>query len=338
MKIPYTHQEKPIFLAPMAGYTNLPFRIIAKAMGADVVITEMISAKGLYYGDKKTKTLMQTVEGEKPVGLQIFGHEIPILTHVVQKELNKTTFDFIDFNAGCPAPKIVKNNEGAALMKNPQLLCEILQALVDVSEKPVSVKMRIGWEQGSITLLPIVEKLQKIKLASICIHGRSRDAFYSGTANWDIIQEAVALSEIPIVLNGDITTGPLAAKAFEETGCAGIMVGRGAIGYPFIFQEIKDNLSGKTPRRISPKQRLETAMTHARLIDLLDYPEGAVKEMRRHLVAYTKSLPHSTTLRQALFDTQTSDDIEKTLKAYASDVLGLTLEIQKDWINQYRSI
>jgi len=334
MNIPYVDQEKPIYLAPMAGYTNLPFRIIAKTMGADVLLTEMISAKGLYYGDKKTKTLMQTVESEKPVGVQIFGHEIPILTHVVKKELNETAFDFIDFNAGCPAPKIVKNQEGAALMKKPQLLCDLLKALVDVSEKPVTVKMRIGWDQESINVLSIIEKLQKINLASICIHGRSRDAFYSGHADWAIIKKAVALSDIPIVLNGDITTGTLAAKAFEETGCAGIMIGRGAIGNPFIFQEIKETLSGSLHQPVLPEHRLETAVAHAQLIELLDYPEGAVKEMRRHLVAYTKSLPHSASLRQAIFKTQTTVDIEDTLKTYAQDVLGLTLKIKTIESNQ----
>ncbi len=328
MKIPYIHTEKPVYLAPMAGYTNLPFRVIAKAMGADVVLTEMVSAKGLYYGDKKTKTLMQTLECEKPVGLQIFGHEISILTHVVKKELNNTTFDFIDFNAGCPAPKIVKNGEGAALMKKPDMLTDLLKALIDVSEKPVSVKLRTGWDETSINILSLVEKLQKINLAAICIHGRSREAFYSGTADWGIIREAATISDIPVILNGDVTTGDLASKAFDKTGCAGIMIGRGAIGNPFIFREIKEALSGKARQPLSFEKRLETAVAHARLIERLDYPTAAVKEMRRHLVAYTKNMPRATTLRQALFKTTTTEDIEDTLTTYAFNVLGLSLNIK----------
>ncbi|MDO4289430.1 MAG: tRNA dihydrouridine synthase DusB [Eubacterium sp.] len=309
--------ENPVFLAPMAGYTNLPFRLMAKKFGAGAVFSEMISAKGLYYKDKKTAELMLTTEDEAPAGLQLFGSEPDILAEVVKKYINPLPFALLDFNAGCPAPKIVKNGEGSALMKNPALLGKIVKTLKSVSTKPVVVKTRIGWDEDSVNILEIAEVIEEAGADAHTIHGRTRSAFYSGQADWEIIAEVKRRSQgIPIILNGDIDSGPRAKEAFETTGCDAVMVGRAAVGNPFIFKEINDYLKTGETSVQTPQERVQTALEHTELLGLMPRESAVVKEMRKHLAAYTKGLKNATQLRGEIFKVLTRSDISALLRAY----------------------
>lgn len=312
-----------IFLAPMAGYTNLPFRLIAKKFGAGAVFSEMISGKGLYYRDKKTAELMLTCQQEAPAGIQLFGSEPEILSEVVAKYINPTEFAFLDFNAGCPAPKIVKNGEGSALMKNPKLLGDVVRAIKRVSSKPVIVKTRIGWDDQNINVREVAEIIQEAGADAHTIHGRTREAFYSGVADWKVIGEVKKTSKIPIILNGDIDSGEKALQAFEMTGCDAVMVGRASVGNPFIFREINHFLDkGETLPPPTPEERIQTAMDHVELVDMMKRPEAAVKEMRKHLAAYTKGLKNATDLRNEIFKVCTKEDVVTLLNEYMKENYG----------------
>ncbi|WKY43970.1 tRNA dihydrouridine synthase DusB [Eubacteriaceae bacterium ES2] len=294
----------PLFLGPMAGYTNLPYRIMVKSFGADAVVTEMISAKGLYYKDYKTADLMVTDPLEAPVGLQIFGSDPEILGFVTKEYLNPTSFDFLDFNAGCPAPKITKNGEGSALLKNPDLLYEVVAALVKNSQKPVTVKTRIGWDDGSINILELAQGIEAAGADVLFIHGRTREAYYSGQANWEIIGQVKKKIKIPVVLNGDISSGPTAQKALEQTGVDGLMIGRAAIGNPFIFREVSHFLkTGQELMAPTPEERLKAALEHIERLSCLKDEEAGIREMRKHLAAYIKGMSHATNLRDTIFRT-----------------------------------
>lgn len=309
--------DNRLFLAPMAGYTNLPFRLMAKKFGADAVFSEMISAKGLYYKDKKTAELMLTSQDEVPAGIQIFGSETDILEEVVTTYINPTNFAFLDFNAGCPAPKIVKNGEGSALMKNPEKLGEIVSALKKASRKPVIIKTRIGWDDDTINVREVAEIIEKAGADAHTIHGRTREAFYSGTADWKLIADVKKHSGIPIILNGDVNSGDKAVEAFETTGCDAIMVGRASIGNPFIFREIKQQLeTGLKIPKPTPEEKIKTAIEHVELVSLTKKPEIAIKEMRKHLAAYTKGLKNATVMRNEIFKLTTRDEVLEMLNSY----------------------
>jgi tRNA-dihydrouridine synthase len=235
LKIGDVSIETPLFLGPMAGYTNLPYRLIAKEFGAGVVFSEMISGKGLYYKDHKTADLMLTCEKEAPAGIQLFGSDPEILAQVVRDDINITDYAFLDFNAGCPAPKITKNGEGSALLKTPALFFKVVRALAQASEKPLIVKTRIGWDEQNINIRAIAEGVEQAGAAALTIHGRTREAYYSGQADWGMIAEVKKNAGIPIILNGDINSGEAAQRALEETGVDGLMVGRAAMAIPLFF-------------------------------------------------------------------------------------------------------
>ena len=302
LKIGNVAISNPLFLGPLAGYTSLPFRLIAREHGAGVVFTEMISGKGLYYKDHKTAELMMTAKVEEPAGIQIFGSDPDILGEVVEKYINATDFAFLDFNAGCPAPKVTKNGDGSALLKTPALLYQVVKALAKASDKPLIVKTRIGWDDATINIREIAAGIEEAGAAAITIHGRTREAFYSGKANWDIIGEVKRNAGIPIILNGDINSGETAQKALEMTGADGLMVGRAAIGNPFVFNEISHYLkTGEILPKPTPQQRIGVTLKHLELLSLLKNEEAGLREMRKHLAAYTKGLKHATTLRNELF-------------------------------------
>ncbi|MBI4855403.1 MAG: tRNA dihydrouridine synthase DusB [Acetobacterium woodii] len=302
LKIGDVSIETPLFLGPMAGYTNLPFRLIAKEFGAGVVFSEMISGKGLYYKDHKTADLMLTCKAEAPAGIQLFGSDPDILAEVVSNYINATDYAFLDFNAGCPAPKITKNGEGSALLKTPELFFAVVRALAKASEKPLIVKTRIGWDDASINIREIAEGVEEAGAAALTIHGRTREAYYSGQANWDIIAEVKKNAGIPIILNGDINSGEAAKKALETTGVDGLMVGRAAIGNPFIFREIIHYLkTGEVLEKPLSEEKVQVALKHIELLALLKNEDAGLKEMRKHLAAYTKGLHHATAIRNELF-------------------------------------
>lgn len=306
--------ETPLFLGPMAGYTNLPFRLIAKEFGAGVVFSEMISGKGLYYKDHKTADLMLTCNEEEPAGIQLFGSDPDILGEVVETTVNATNYAFLDFNAGCPAPKITKNGEGSALLKTPELFLKVVRALAEASKKPIIVKTRIGWDDESINIRELAEGIEAAGASALTIHGRTREAYYSGKANWNIIAEVKKNAGIPIILNGDINTGGAAKEALETTGVDGLMVGRAAIGNPFIFREINHYLkTGEELEKPTAVEKIQVALKHIELLALLKNEVAGLREMRKHLAAYTKGLHHATTIRNELFKAQDKETVIRLL-------------------------
>ena len=316
----FNFQKKPVFLAPMAGYTDLPFRLFSKKFGADVVTTEMVSAKGLYYGDQKTAKLLATDAEEAPAGAQIFGNDPDIISRVIEEKLNGTAFDFIDFNAGCPAPKIVKNHDGSALLKDLGRLSDIVKAMTDASIKPVTVKLRLGWDAEHIVVDEAVKRIEDAGAAAVFIHGRTREMFYSGKADWDAIARVKAEVSIPVILNGDITCGADALRAFEQTGCDGIMIGRAAVGNPFIFREVKAALLGKPYQPASDAEKLTAAIDHLESVRMTSDHPAAIRAMRKQLVAYTKGIPGSAALRTAIFKEEDGQKLVDLLKKHRDNL------------------
>lgn len=308
--------EDKLILAPMAGYTDLPFRLLAQEYGADASISEMVSAKGLYYKDKKTEHLLMSVPEEKNYGIQIFGSEPQILAyaagHLCERRRDPDDpldFDFIDFNAGCPAPKIVKNGDGSALIQNPKLLGECVEAIVKASDVPVSMKTRKGFLRGENFAGKLAEIGESAGASAVTIHGRTRTEYYSGQADYDAVADAVAAVDIPVILSGDIRN-PQDAKRAMETGAASLMIGRGAVGAPWVFDQIKSgtDFAGGRNIEITPEERVRAALRHIDLTLAYNFGRYAMVEMRKHLAAYTKGLPNASKLRQEIFKVTTPEE------------------------------
>lgn len=301
MKIGNFKTENNIFLAPMAGVTDKTFRRICKRYGAGLVYSEMISAKGLHYNDKKTEELMDIAYDEHPCAIQIFGSEPQIMAEAVEKVI-KTGTEIIDINMGCPAPKIVNNGDGSALMKNPKLMGEIVRAVSSVSKIPVTVKMRIGWDDDCINAVEAAKILEDNGAAAITVHGRTRKSFYSGKANWDIIRDVKAAVKIPVIGNGDIWMAQDAKNLFEYTGCDAVMVARGAQGNPFIFKQINELLeNGKVSYYPTVKEKLSQAMEHAQMLAEEKGEKRGVCEVRKHIAWYIKGVSGASKLKTEIF-------------------------------------
>ena len=300
MKIGNIDIEHPVFLAPMAGVTDLPYRILVKEMGCGLLYTEMISARGLFYNNDNTSRLMDISEKEQPISLQIFGSQPEIMGEIAHR-LNKLPFQILDINMGCPTPKIVKNGDGSALMKNPKLVGEIIKAVVKATTKPVTVKIRKGWDQDQINGREIALIAQEAGAKAVAIHGRTREEFYSGKADWDIIRDVKKELRIPIIGNGDVDSPESAKRMFEYTGCDAIMIGRAAQGNPWIFKRINHYLNtGELLARPSPEEIISMIFRHLEM--LIDYKgeKVAIREMRKHIAWYTRGLKNSTILRGEL--------------------------------------
>lgn len=310
MKIGNVEIKNNVFLAPMAGITDLAYRLICKEFGAGLVYTEMISAKGIYYNDEKTKLLTQIDEKERPVAIQIFGSDADIMADVAKKMSKKA--DILDINMGCPAPKVVKNDDGSKLMLNPALIDEITYKVVKNSTVPVTVKIRKGWNDENVNAVEIAKILEKNGVSAVAVHGRTREQFYSGIADWDIIKKVKESVNIPVIGNGDIIDIDSANKMIEYTGCDAIMVGRAALGKPWIFKEIIEQ------NKIDMKQD-ELYKIIKKHYDLLSELKGeyiAVREMRKHISWYIKGLPLATQIRNQINMLESKDEVLELLYMY----------------------
>lgn len=308
--------ENNIFLAPMAGVTDLPFRLMCREYGCGLVYSEMVSAKGLYYKDKKTGALMKLDEKEKPAAIQIFGSEPDIIASVIP-QVEAVGADIIDINMGCPTPKIVNNGDGSALMKNPKLAGKVIKAAVDASSVPVTVKFRTGWDSGSINVCELAKIAEANGAKAVTVHGRTREQFYSGRADWEIIKEVSRSVKIPVIGNGDIFCAEDALKMFEETDCGAVMIGRGAQGNPFLFTQIQELIkTGKVSFFPTYKDKIECAK---KLLVELVAEKGenrGVKEARKHIAWFIKGLAGSAQVKTNIFKLTKEEDVLDTLDKY----------------------
>lgn len=321
MKIGNLELKNNIILAPMAGITDLSFRVICKEMGAGLVFTEMISAKGIYYGDKNTEQIAQIDPRERPVAMQIFGSDPSIMANIVENNLNKREdIDIIDINMGCPAPKIVKNMDGCALMKEPKLAREIMSSVVRVSNKPVTIKFRKGWDHNNINGVDIAKIAEEEGISAITVHGRTRDMFYSGEADWDFIREVKQSVSIPVIGNGDIFEPEDGINMLKHTNCDGIAIGRGAMGNPWLFKRILNLMEGKEDFVPTIDERIELAM---RQLDMVCQHKGdvvGVKEMRKHLSWYLKGMKESNEVKNLINKMDDKEEIKQLLKRYRDKI------------------
>ena len=296
----------------MAGVTDLPFRVICKKYGAGLVYSEMISAKGLYYNDKKTADLMRFDLMEHPAAIQTFGSDPEIMAEVAPK-LMETGAVLIDINMGCPAPKIVNNGDGSALMKNPHLAGQVMRAVVDAVSCPVTVKIRKGWDTD--TAVEFAKVLENNGAAAITVHGRTRMEFYSGKADWNVIKKVKESVSVPVIGNGDIFSAQDALDIMDFTGCDAVMVGRGAQGNPFLFRQIQELREfGKVETYPTEKERLEQAVEHAKAIVKEKGENRGVKEARKHISWYLKGMRDSSVLKTQAFRLTRLDDVVKLLE------------------------
>lgn len=322
MKIGNVNIENNIFLAPMAGVTDLAFRRICREWGAGLTYTEMVSAKGLYYKDKKTAELLARDEKETPSAAQIFGSEPDIIAASVEPALSYGA-DILDINMGCPAPKIVSNGDGSAIMRNPGLAGEIVRAAVGAAGGiPVTVKIRAGWGKDSINAVEVAKIIEDNGAAAIAVHPRTRDMFYSGQADWSLISAVKQAVNIPVIGNGDIFSAYDAVRMFEETGCDAVMVGRGAEGNPFIFRQIQELINdGEVKFSPTPADRLTAALRHAREICAEKGEVRGIKEARKHLAWYIKGIPGAGALRVKLFAVTSLAGAEELINAAIAEVI-----------------
>ena len=312
-KIGNINIEGGLCLGPMAGVSDLPFRRLCKEMGASLLVTEMVSAKAIYFKNKNTEPLMKIDKDEHPVALQLFGSD-PDIIALIAAQIENRDFDIFDFNMGCPVPKIVNNGEGSALMKNPKLVEEILSKLVKSVKKPVTLKIRKGFSEDNINAVEIAKIAEASGVSAIAVHARTREQYYSGNADWSIIKAVKSAVNIPVIGNGDVTDGKSAEEMYEYTGCDGIMIARAARGNPWIFREIRDYFCSKTVEKPAKDEVIDMILKHCRLQMEYDDEIMAVRKMRKHVAWYTHGMKGSSTLRDRVNHIESYNELEHLLR------------------------
>ena len=311
LKIGSVNLENNLILAPMAGVCDLPFRLLCKEQGAALVCMEMVSAKGIYYNNKNTEQLLTVDERERPVSLQLFGSDPQIMSEMARR-IEDRNFDILDINMGCPVPKIVNNGDGSALMKNPLLAGEIIEKTAKAIKKPVTVKIRKGFDDEHVNAVEMAHIAEESGAAAIAVHGRTREQFYSGKADWDIIAQVKAAVKIPVIGNGDLLTAKDVIAMKEQTGCDGFMIGRGAQGNPWIFSQIlhyfeTGEIIGKPPL----EEMVEMMLRHAKMLIDFKGEYTGIREMRKHAAWYTAGYHGAGKLRGQINDVESYEDLEK---------------------------
>ena len=314
LKIGTVELENPYILAPMAGVTDLPFRLVCKEQGAGLLCMEMVSAKAIQYNNKNTKALLEIHPEELPVSLQLFGSDPDVISEIA-KRIEELPFSILDINMGCPVPKIVKNGEGSALMKNPKLVYEIVRKTARAIQKPVTVKIRKGFDDTCINAVEIAKIIEDAGGKAVAVHGRTREQYYSGKADWDIIRQVKEAVSIPVIGNGDVVSGESAIAIQKETGCDGVMIGRGAQGNPWIFSELLEyERTGKMPLRPSVEAIKKMMIRHAQLQMQYKGEYLGIREMRKHVSWYTSGLPNSAKLRDEINRVESYEELEQLLE------------------------
>lgn len=314
LKIGTVELENPYILAPMAGVTDLPFRLLCKEQGAGLLCMEMVSAKAIQYNNKNTKALLEIHPEELPVSLQLFGSDPDVISEIA-KRIEELPFSILDINMGCPVPKIVKNGEGSALMKNPKLVYEIVRKTARAIQKPVTVKIRKGFDDTCINAVEIAKIIEDAGGKAVAVHGRTREQYYSGKADWDIIRQVKEAVSIPVIGNGDVVSGESAIAIQKEKGCDGVMIGRGAQGNPWIFSELLEyERTGKMPLRPSVEAIKKMMIRHAQLQMQYKGEYLGIREMRKHVSWYTSGLPNSAKLRDEINRVESYEELEQLLE------------------------
>lgn len=313
LKIGNVELKNRYILGPMAGVTDLPFRLLCKEQGAGLLCMEMVSAKAILYNNKNTESLLTIHPEELPVSLQLFGSDPKIMSEMA-KRIEERPFAILDINMGCPVPKVVRNGEGSALMKEPKLVYDIVSAVVKAIDKPVTVKIRKGFDDTCVNAVEIAKIIEEAGAAAVAVHGRTREQYYSGKADWDIIRQVKESVSIPVIGNGDVTSPQKAEELVRQTGCDGIMIARGAEGNPWIFSEMAAyEETGRIPPRPGRDELREMMLRHARL--QLEYKGeySGIREMRKHVAWYTKGIPNAARLRDRINQVETYGELENLL-------------------------
>lgn len=323
MKIKDLEFKNNVFLAPMAGVTDIAFRGICKELGCGLVYTEMVSSKALFYGSENTKDMLNVSDEERPVAVQIFGSDPVVMAKSCDFFNDNNDICIVDINMGCPAPKIVKNGEGSALMKNSKLAAEIVKEVKKASLKPVTVKFRKGFDSNNINALEFAKELEQAGVDAITIHGRTREQMYQGKADWDIIRQIKEVVSIPVIGNGDVVTCDDAVSLFESTKCDAIMIGRGSMGNPWIFQQIKQKLNGEEVSYPTPEERIDLCIKHYLRSIYYNDENIAVREMRKNIGWYIKGLSGNKEIKDKVNYEKESKNVINTLEEYKEKLSSL---------------